>query len=152
LESIDDLRERIEGSGAGLHNNRARFIMEFSKDYWSDPDKYFKQGYETWKEYWLRLEKLINGLGPAKTAFGAELIYLHNADIVCLDTHMLQLYGYKTAAIGAGLRRADYDKILDHWVATCKDFGISPVTARWMWWDKKQNYSDPTYWSYVLER
>lgn len=148
MNSREDLQQRIEDSRAGLTNNRTKYIWNFSKNYWENPDFYLKRKDETWPEYRDRVENSTLGLGHAKTSFFLEMLYLHEARVVCGDTHQLQLYGLKGNA-SPGRKIMDY--VERHWLEECARLDLPPVTARWYLWDKKQNQKDSRYWSYVLE-
>lgn len=148
VQSKTELKARIEESKAGLSNNRTNFIWEFSEKYWKDPKFYLRLDGEPWPCYRDRIEKETKGLGHAKTSFFLELTHFQDARVVCGDTHQLQLYGLKGNA-SPGRKIMDY--IERHWVEECIRKNISPVTARWYLWDRKQRKNDSRYWSYVLE-
>lgn len=57
LTSQKDLHQRILRSGAGLSNQRTKFIWKFAKDFWSKPEEYHKKETETWAEFRNRLQK-----------------------------------------------------------------------------------------------
>jgi hypothetical protein len=155
LEWLDNyhlLKRRIEDSRAGLHNNRANFIMQFSNFYWKHPFWFNKNPNETWFQYRDRIMAKAPGIGNAKAAFLLELVYFHKSRIACFDTHMIQLYGYEASQYGQGKVPDSAIKSMEqHWSETCIEQAVSPVTARWLYWDQKQNQSSPTYWTHVLE-
>jgi hypothetical protein len=148
VNSKTELRARIEESRAGLSNNRTKYIWQFAASYWKDPTQYLRFENETWPEYRDRVESMTLGLGHAKTSFYAELIYFHDARVVCGDTHQLQLYGLKGNS-SPGRKTMDY--VERHWVEECSRLNIPPVSARWYLWDRKQGKKNSSYWSYVLE-
>ncbi len=147
--------ELIKESRAGNYTTKAKGIAQFSTQFALTPH-IFKmagapmnpsQAYRTW------LMKHCHGLGLAKTAFALEMCYPLRARTVCLDTHMLQLYGYTEAKerAKAGSNKKLYYEMEDHWIKTCDSYGIAPFIARAIWWDKKQQQKDSRYWSYVIE-
>jgi thermostable 8-oxoguanine DNA glycosylase len=142
----DDLKERIQKSGAGMHNNRTKYITEFAKDFWENIDSFEKASDESWTDYRNRLQKRILGLGPAKTSFSLELCFPNEAYVACMDTHLFQVYGLDQAK---DLRK--YEEIESHWLDMSRMWNIPPYIARCIYWDKKQNKTDSRYWSYVLE-
>lgn len=89
LGDVAELRKRIEGSRAGLHNNRTKFINAFAMFFYDHPGWFKQSPWETWIEYRDRLMEHTPGLGIAKTSFALELIHFHKAGIVCFDTHQL---------------------------------------------------------------
>ena len=140
------LDAKLRQSGAGLYNNRVRFIKDFTTKYWSDPSFYHKADQESWTEYRNRIEENILGLGMAKSSFFIEMLYPVEAEITCLDTHLFQLYGLdqtKNAKL--------YQDIEAHWVRMCFEYNVPCYVARCIYWDRKQGYTDSRYWSYVLE-
>lgn len=146
LNQWDVLDSRIQQSGAGLNNNRVRFIKDFSTKYWSNPCFYNKAEGETWIQYRNRIEKTIVGLGMAKSSFSVEMLYPVEAEVTCLDTHIFQFYGLK--------QRRDfklYHELEKHWIRMCFEFNIPAYVARCIYWDRKQGYKDSRYWSHVLE-
>lgn len=145
---------RIGESGAGLHNNRFKFIWDFTEKFWASPDWYMKHQYENWEEYRDRLLKAIPGLGLAKAAFFSELVYFQHSHTACMDVHLLRLM-FDRAYGGFDQGKVSKKFAVEAeraWVSLCLNLGFNPVTARWMYWDMVQQKEDPRYWSSVLER
>ena len=141
----DELEKRLVDSRVGLHKNRTRFVSQFSKDFWSDPDWYKYQG-GNWQTFRDRLVKKILGLGIAKVSFSLEMLYPNEAKVTCMDTHLFQAYGLSQTK---DARR--YKEIEDYWLDMCACWNIPSYIARCILWDRKQNQTDSRYWSYVLE-
>jgi len=155
LKWMDDARLlmlRLTDSGAGLHVNRAKFLMEFSARFWAHPEWYKKQSYEDWFEYRNRIDKNTKGLGLAKAAFFSELVYFEASEVSCMDVHLLKLFGIPAVTYSKSGANASYLRWCEQqWAGLCKERNLSPVTARWCYWDQKQKKPDSRYWSYVLE-
>lgn len=155
MDWLDDqqlLMLRLTESGAGLHNNRYRYIWDFAKKYWTHPDWYQKQQYEDWFQYRDRLDTNIKGLGLAKAAFLSELVYFEKSQVACMDVHLLRLQSANPDKFNQGTAGAAYAKHCEqNWTKLCNEAGVAPVTARWLYWDKIQKRSDSRYWSKVLE-
>lgn len=149
LTNQEDLRQRIVRSRAGMFNVRTRFFWEYAQRFWENPTAYYRKPDETWAAHRNRIREWTCGLGHAKSSFFLELTHFHDAEVVCLDTHMLQLYGY----MPRGQRPSDrqMDEIEQHWLSCCRAANVPPVTARWIVWDRKQKRQDSRYWSHVLE-
>jgi hypothetical protein len=149
----EQLLKRIVESRAGLHNNRTKFIHAFSMFFYDHPGWFAKSPWENWIGYRDRLMEYAPGLGIAKTSFALELTHFHTAGTVCFDTHALQLYGLTPTEISKG---RPSDKMIrdmeQHWITTCNMFKVSPVTARWLYFDLRQNRTNSRYWSHVLDR
>jgi thermostable 8-oxoguanine DNA glycosylase len=141
----DKLMEVIKGARVGLHNNRVRYISEFARKFWSDPEWYKYQG-GNWQTFRDRLVKSILGLGIAKVSFSLEMIYPNEAEVTCMDTHLFQAYGLDQSK---DARR--YKEIENYWLDMCSMWNIPSYIARCILWDRKQDKTDSRYWSYVLE-
>jgi hypothetical protein len=140
------LEEKLIESRVGLHNNRLRFISDFTIKYWSNPSYYEKGRNEEWNVFRNRIMDTIIGLGIAKSSFAVEMIYPLEAKIVCLDTHLFQAYG-----LNQKTSRNKYDTIESHWVSNSISRRIPPYIARCVYWDRKQEQSNSRYWSHVFE-
>ena len=147
LHSEHLLKEAIVRSGAGLHNNRTRFIHAFSEFFWDHPKWFNKSRHETWGRYRDRVESQIKGIGFAKAAFLTELLYPVDYGVVCVDTHIMQLYDCIQGKTPVKQQR----EIEAHWVATCLRRGVPAAVARWLYWDTKAGYASPRFWSFVFE-
>ena len=143
----DDLFRRIEGTRVGMQNNRTNYIGRFSDTFWDNPSDYLaRNSDETWTEWRDRLAKKILGLGKAKTSFAIEMLFPLEAQVVCMDTHLFQVYGLNQTK-DAKL----YDAIEADWLDRSEQRGLSPYMARCLYWDKNQKRKNSRYWSKVLE-
>ena len=141
------LSDIIQTSRVGMHNNRVKFISQFSKDFWKNPNNFQKNKNESWVAFRDRLEQSILGLGLAKTSFAIELCYPTEAKIVCLDTHMFKAY-----KLDQTKHAKLYTLLEEHWVAMSSMWNCPSYIARCIYWDKKQKQVDSRYWSYILEK
>ena len=139
------LMEIIVDARVGLHNNRVRFISEFARKFWNDPEWYKHQGGD-WQMFRDRLVKGILGLGIAKVSFSLEMIYPNEAEVTCMDTHLFQAYG-----LDQSKDATRYKEIENYWLDMCRMWNIPSYIARCILWDRKQNQTDSRFWSYVLE-
>ena len=139
------LMDIIVDTRVGLHNNRVRFISEFTRKFWQDPE-WFKYQEGSWQDFRDRLVKSILGLGIAKVSFALEMIYPNKAEVCCMDTHLFQAYGLDQTK---DARR--YKEIENYWLDMCRMWNVPSAIARAILWDRKQNQTDSRYWSYVLE-
>jgi hypothetical protein len=152
LHSKEELINLLQRGKCGLYKRRSEGLWEFKYLYWENPEAWKKQANEDWLACRRRLEKRCNGLGYAKTAFALEMCYPTTCENVCLDTHMLQLYGYKSkdqAKVSHGPR---YIQLENDWVGTAQEYNIPSYIARCLYWDMKQKKDDSRYWSYVFEK
>jgi len=146
MNQWDNLKEKLIESRIGLHNNRLRFISEFTLKFWSNPSNFDRGLNENWNGFRNRIVKEITGLGLAKSSFAIEMIYPDEAEVVCLDTHLFQAYGLDQVK-----HRKKYDLLENHWVKNSVKKDLPPYIARCIYWDRKQEKSDSRYWSHVLE-
>lgn len=141
------LKEKLIESKVGLFNNRTKFIQEFSEKYWNNPDTFKKSDDENWASYRNRLEKLILGLGFAKTSFAIELLYPNRAEVACTDVHIYRMYG-----LSQKRDMKQGSEIEKHFVQMSKLWNCPPAIARGVLWDRLQNKPSPAYWAYVFEK
>jgi len=141
-------KELLIQSKVGMYNHRSEYITEFTKNYLEHPEYYLKRDKESWQEFANRLIKNIKGLGFAKARFAIELIYPNEAEIVVVDTHIIQWAKQNPNKMNNTL----YKKIEQGFLNHSKQHAIHPIEMRWKYWDQKQGYKDCRYWSYCLER
>lgn len=146
LNKPEELERRIIESGAGLHKNRTKFITAFAEHFWSNIEFYQRTEGESWVEFRDRLVAKVLGLGMAKVSFSLEMVYPTEANVVCLDTHLFQLFGLDQTK-----HSKQYHKMEQYWIEMCKMWNVSSYIARCIWWDRNQGYKDSRYWSFVLE-
>ena len=141
----EKLMDIIVGARVGLHNNRTRFIGEFARKFWDNPETYKYQGND-WQKFRNRLVKEILGLGIAKVSFALEMIYPNRARVTCMDTHLFQAFG-----LDQSKDATRYKDIENYWLDMCAMWNVPSYIARCILWDRKQDKTDSRYWSYVLE-
>lgn len=153
-EWIDDekrLKELLRESKVGLYKFRDKGIWEFLKSYHADPGFWKKQDNESWIACRDRLSKECYGLGYAKTAFALEMCYPNQCESVCMDTHMIQLYGYAPSDVAKVNHGSKYKDLELHWSDYCKQKQVPSFIARAVFWDVKQKKRSSRYWSACLE-
>jgi thermostable 8-oxoguanine DNA glycosylase len=145
------LTKLIKEGGVQYYNTKATGLYKFHSDFLFNPTFFDPTLYN--QDYRDRIMSYCHGLGLAKTAFAFEMCNPLENQTVCVDTHILQLYGYEDAIERgrAGSSPKKYKEIEDHWLATCKTLNIAPTIARAIWWDKKQKQKNSRYWTYVIE-
>jgi thermostable 8-oxoguanine DNA glycosylase len=152
VDSQDILREKLHKSGVGLHNNRTKYIWDFSRKFWANPKDFYlttKKGHIKKRD---SIVSKINGIGLAKVSFALEMIHPNEARVLCGDVHMLRLYDmehlkYNKSRSGTN----SYKKAERHWVVNCGKLRVPSYIARSIYWDNIQKKDDSRYWSYVLE-
>jgi len=142
----DVLQEKLIASRVGLHNNRLKFISNFTTKFWSNPANFDRGLNESWGCFRNRIVREITGLGMAKSSFAIEMIYPDEADVVCLDTHLFQAY-----ELNQTKHAKMYMDLESHWVKNSRKKDLPPYIARCIYWDRKQEKQDSRYWSYALE-
>jgi thermostable 8-oxoguanine DNA glycosylase len=147
VDDKDKLRAAIVRGKAGFHNVRVRYIWDFIEKFRSDPDTFFPAEGETWVSFRNRLVGSTLGIGLAKVSFTLEMTWPEQCRVVCLDAHMLRLYGESP---NQSLRQADYEKVEAHWVAESVKRGMAPAIARAVYWDSVQSQNNSHYWGKVF--
>jgi len=143
----NELQAAIKSAGVGLDNMRMRGIWEFTEGY-RKYDWWFKpRPEETMSSFRDRLDTALYGIGMAKTSFALELIYPVSCGVVCLDTHILRLYGQSSQSPN----RDVYHELEGHWRDTCIKAGVPLPIARHIYWDRLQGHEDTRYWAWCLE-
>ena len=149
---VEMLFRLITEAKAGMHNKRTDYITRFTTFFEKHPSWFWKADHEKWAAYRDRVMNAAPGIGRAKSSFVIEMTYPTTADVICTDTHIMQLYGATTSEIGRGRVGTNTEKEMErHWVDTCRAHCIPPVIARWVFWDKKQGKTDSRYWTYVFD-
>jgi len=147
--SKEGLEEKIKTSGLGMYHRRNRGLWELVEGFRANPNEFYKQDDETWIEARNRLVGRIFGLGYAKTTFAITLSFPTQAQLVCLDVHILRFMGYDKDGTP---NKQFYLDMEQKWLDTCAKYKINPAVAREMYWDRVQNRRSPRYWSYCLEK
>lgn len=130
----------------GLYNNRTTYISAFANDFWSNPSEFYRGQAESWRQMRDRLSTRIKGLGLAKTSFALEMSFPTEVEVVCLDIHMLRLYGDEDAG-----RKPSYYKYEADWIGRSTKVDTPPYITRLAYWDKLQGHKNSRYWSKCLE-
>jgi thermostable 8-oxoguanine DNA glycosylase len=140
------LIDKLIESGVGMYNNRTKFISQFAKKFWQNPNLFKFKKNQKWSEFRDGLVKEILGLGLAKVSFALEMIYTFDAQVMCADTHLFQAYGYKQE-----LHSNKYNEIENHWVEFSAMYNVAPAIARAIYWNRKKEEKDCYYWAKVLD-
>jgi hypothetical protein len=143
----DQLVRAVVDSGAGLHTMRIRGLWEFTQIYKERPDWFFPKPGESMVRCRNRLSNALHGIALAKTSFAFEMLFPLTCGVVCLDTHMVRLYGHTGGTPADKL----YHKIEDHWTRTCHKQGVPPALTRHIYWDRLQGFKLNNYWAWCLE-
>ncbi len=143
------LFEKLTNSRVGMQNKRTEYIWNFSRLFFLNPGNFHKKSDENWFEFRDRLVSLCGGIGLAKVSFTLEMCFPQESQVVCLDTHMIRLYGIELTS--KKLNCPVYLSAEKDWLIRSISKNASPCITRAIFWDKKQKQNDSRYWSYVLE-
>jgi len=146
-----ELSKRLRKSGCGLHDNRTRFIWDFSKKFWDKSSDYLPQAGEPWRAYRDRLFENNKGIGIAKVSYVLELCYPMTGKVLCGDIHQCRLYGHDKNLTGNGTDKHVYETMEYHWVMRSRDSGVSSPVARQIFWNRKKQQRNCRFWSRVFE-
>jgi hypothetical protein len=139
----------VKKAKCGLDKMRTHAIWDFHKRFWSDPTFWYPLPNESLPDCRDRLAKATYGIGLTKTSFVLEMAFPSTCDVVCLDTHILQLYNYYRKDTP---NKSVYRAMEEHWIETCARKGVPSPIVRHLYWDKIQGQPDSRYWSHVLEK
>ena len=141
--TLKDIASKI--TNGGMQHRKAKLIKNIcdTKAYDSTP---IDNNWIHWRDY--HREQLW-GIGNAKISFAAELIDPLNSTIICIDRHILHAFGQDKEKAPP---LDEYMEMEDIWLYLSKSIDISPVLARFIYWDCYiQNKSNSKYWSQILE-
>lgn len=95
----------------------------------------------------------LYGLGRAKTAFALELVDPLGCTAVCMDRHMLRLFGLPKDAANSGSKVSDafYEEAEAYWLRLARGRGFSPFVLRSVFWDARVGQRTCRWWSSVFE-
>lgn len=148
--SRTQLAGAIAGAGVGLLRNRTEGLWRLRQELgahparWqpaADPGRHREQRDE--------LARQAYGIGLTKVSFAFELCAPLACGVVCLDTHLLQLYGGRQGAEAPGA--AAYNEMEAHWLRLCAARGLASPLVRHLYWDAKKERASTRYWSWVFE-
>ncbi len=153
VESMDAVADCLYREGVLAPNNKAAYIMDLRERclYGETP-----LPMADYREY--RRTFKFKGLGHCKLSFGACLIDPFESDIVCLDTHMLQVFlGYRPDAkeVNRIYKKLElYESIEETVIAEARDTGLPAFAYQWAVWDWKRAKYDhlpPSNHSFLWE-
>jgi len=141
-----DIERVLRSVGSGMYKVRTRALWEFHLKYWADTSVWLPRRGESFIDARARILPELHDIGLAKTSFFFEMGWPEQCDVVCLDTHLLQLYGLS----GSTVSDKKYLELEKHWCETCRKEGLPSPLVRHVYWDKLQKQPDTRYWSHVL--
>jgi thermostable 8-oxoguanine DNA glycosylase len=142
------LEEMVVEARVGMYERRNRGLWQLAQKFRENPEQFKKQDDETWQECRNRLVGTIYGLGNAKTTYGLALSNPVDAQLCCLDVHLLRFLGHDQ---DGQPNLKIYQAMEDEWLDRCDKYGVSPNVAREIYWNKVQGRRNSRYWSYCLE-
>ena len=146
----DALEKMIIDAKVGINYRRNRGLWELAQKFRANPKQFYKRKNETWQECRNRLIGTIYGLGNAKTTYALALSFPTEAQLCCLDVHLLRFMGHDLSN-GHASNLAVYQEMEDKWLERCNKYGVAPNVAREIYWNKVQGRRNSRYWSYCLE-
>ena len=144
--SEEELRALLEKARIGMYDVRTKGIWHLRKT--ANTNSILLSGmlgdWQEWRNY---LVDNMFGLGLAKISFALEMCHPLTCRVVCLDTHLLQMYGIKAGKVTPRI----YAEMENHWIGECDKRDLPSPMVRHILWDRIQDKTDTRYWSYVLE-
>jgi len=132
IEGVSDMAEALNAAGVIAPGKKAGYIAEYRR---LQPMPSYP-----YREY--RRDMKLPGLGYCKLSFACCLIDPFNSDVVCLDTHILQVYmGRRPGELD--IRKcytclAHYEYIEGQVLAEAAQVGLPPFCFQWAVWDWKR--------------
>ena len=148
MATKERLAEMVREAKCGIHHRREVGFWQLTEKFRNDPTLFYKKNDETWIECRDRLIGEVFGLGIAKTTFALNLSFPMEAEVCCLDIHLLRFLGY----IGESPSVTDYKRLENEWLIRCEKYGVSASVSREIYWNKVQNRRNSRYWSYCIEK
>ena len=142
------LEEMVVEARVGMYERRNKGLWQLAQKFRENPNQFKKQDDETWQECRNRLVGTIFGLGNAKTTYGLVLANPVEAQLCCLDVHLLRFLGHEQ---DGQPNLKIYQAMEDEWLDRCTKYGVAPNVAREIYWNKVQGRRNSRYWSYCLE-
>jgi thermostable 8-oxoguanine DNA glycosylase len=133
----------------GMQNARTKFIWAFKEQFYSNPENFYKVT-DSWTNLRNKLVGEVNGIGVAKVSFVLEMCYPFEAQVSCIDIHSIKLYELPTEKFNTKNGMVLYQNVEKHWIDTSLKNNVSPYISRCLFWDRKQNKEDSSYWSNVF--
>tara|TARA_Y100000034_G_C6878099_1_gene401903 strand:- start:1125 stop:1781 length:657 start_codon:yes stop_codon:yes gene_type:complete len=145
----EDIEDALRECKTGLYTSRSKGLWGLRKAFKEAHKNKYSMGFEeTWASYRDRHVDMLYGIGMAKVSFAFELCFPETARVVCLDTHLLQMYGYKpNSTVG----KKAYHEMEKHWLGQCTKYNYPSPISRHIIWDQLQGKQDTRYWSHVFE-
>jgi len=129
---VVEIAEALNAAGVFAPFNKAGYIAEYRR-LQPMPSMPFR-------EY--RRDTKLAGLGYCKLSFACCLIDPLNADVVCLDTHILQVYmGHRPSEREVARvynQLSTYERIEGQLLAEAGQVGLPPFAHQWAVWDWKR--------------
>ena len=136
----------LRDSGGGMHNQKAQGIFHFGS-VWRFDQTRFTTKPDNWLKYRNELAKELMQINKAKVSFALEMVWPLEVQSVCLDRHILRLYGQDP---DDAPKPAAYDRMERYWVRLAKERNVPPYIARCIYWDRLNNEKNSAYWAKVL--
>lgn len=145
------LKQMVVDARVGMFHRREKGLWQLAQKFRSNPKQFYKKNNETWQECRNRLVGTIYGLGNAKTTYALALAHPTEAELCCLDVHLLRFMGHDLSKGHTSTLKA-YETMEDEWLVRCEEHQIASNVAREIYWNKVQGRRNSRYWSYCLER
>jgi hypothetical protein len=142
------LEQMVIDGRVGMYHRRNKGLWQLVQKFRSNPKQFYKKKNETWQECRNRLVGSIFGLGNAKTTYALALGFPTEAQLCCLDVHLLRFMGHD---MDGQPNLKIYQAMEDEWLDRCNKYGVAPNVAREIYWNKVQGRRNSRYWSYCLE-
>lgn len=139
----------LRNTGGGMWDIKATGISKLHDHWINQEPMLYNKTCKGWQKYRNELVSILPKLGLAKTSFALEMLHPINAQIICIDTHMWQAFGWTNPNDTPST--AQYHYYENYWVDQANEYDVPPVTSRNLFWDQIQNQSSSLYWADYLD-
>lgn len=137
MDGLQELADALYNEGVLAPGNKAAYILDLRDRCLYGDTPLPESCYQVYRRNYK-----FQGLGHCKLSFGACLIDPLGSNIVCLDTHILQVYlGYRPQLkeVNRIYRRLDlYESIELQLLTEAREVGLPAFAYQWAVWDWKR--------------
>ena len=146
LCNYSKLLSRLIIGGGGMYNLKASGMFHFGT-VWRYDNTPFVNKPTDWVQTRNSVAKELIQLNKAKTSFAMEMTWPLESEVVCLDRHILRLYGQDPEDAP---NQTNYDWMERYWMRQSKQRNIPAYIARCVYWDRINKSNNSNYWAYIL--
>jgi hypothetical protein len=134
----------LKDSGGGMWDIKA-YGIAILHYLWQIQSPLFDKPTRKWQAFRNTIRNNLPKLGLAKTSFAIEMLYPHDAQVICIDRHMFKAFGWED--VDRVCSDAQYHYYENYWVDISNEYNLAPVISRNLFWDIIQQQDSSMYWA-----